>query len=373
LISIYCAAGDTRYYPVAEPHGILYGARMPEKVYRTPFFVDNDWNHPDRSTYMKSLALRRPVMATVLDWEYAHQEEEVFSWLDEAADHVQRSLIIIPKLFDLRRDTDRLEAALRRIPRFVKGREVVWGYPVPLRSKNEFAGDPLPDWYYENQKVHLLGGSPHKQYELSVTLGTVVSVDNSYMQARSKMLQFLSAGGSYKGALNKRFPQLQESVYGDKTDRDLHLYAFKMSCMNFVAMWTGYKETIRFAVENDIEAMNRIARMHPKDLPFISKVQMRESLLKSEMIVSENCDGVVTGFARYHTRRDGVTRLYDIAVHRDYRKQLIGTGLIAALPKPLEVVTPFDSDANAWYERLGYRLVKRYPGKSRDLHLWSSE
>lgn len=372
MISIYCAAGDTQYYPVAAPYGFKYGARMPAKVHRPPFFVDNDWNNPDRSAYMNSLKEHRPVMATVLDWERADQEEEVFSWLDEAADHVQRSLIIIPKLFDLRRNTDRLEAALSRIPRFVKGREVIWGYPVPLRSKNEFAGDPLPDWYYENQKVHLLGGSPHKQYALAQKLGTVISVDNSYLRVRSFGLRFFSAGGAYP-CVDRWFPTLKQSVFGDLTEDKLHLFAFRMSCMNFQAMWTGYKETIRFGVERDVEEVNKIARMYPKELPYIPKVQLRRSIAARELIVSENSEGKVSGFAQFHTRRDGVTRLYDIAVHRDYRKQLIGTGLIAALPKPLEVVTPFDSDANAWYERLGYRLVKRYPGKSRDLHLWSSE
>ena len=162
---IYCAGGNPRFWKIATDAGFQYGVQLPDTVYGPLYFADQDWRKPNREVYMAALAEHRPVMATVLDWEYDEQLPEILNWAEEAAQYV-KLIIVIPKVMD----------GIPRIPHRVGGRNVVLGYSVPTR----YAGTEIPIWSFSGWPVHLLGGSPHKQMEIYAYLrliADVVSVD----------------------------------------------------------------------------------------------------------------------------------------------------------------------------------------------------
>lgn len=138
---------------IAHAAGWLYGARLPPKGI-APFplyFADQDWRRPDRTRYMAELQIRRPVLATVLDWETPEQLPEVLSWAEEAAQHVSEAVLLIPKV----------PGGVPLLPRRVGGKDVWLAYSVPTA----YGGSPVPLWELGGWPVHLLGGSPQKQHD----------------------------------------------------------------------------------------------------------------------------------------------------------------------------------------------------------------
>lgn len=215
---IYCAGKNARYEAAAHAAGFKIGAQLPATVYHPVYFADQDWRRPDRARYMAALAQHRPVVATVLDWERRDQLDEVLSWAEEAAQYVQR-VIIIPKVLSWNNPLDLL-------PRRVGGADVVIGYSVPTRH----GGTDLPLSYFERWPVHLLGGSPHAQMRLARRLN-VVSADGNMHQLQSQSGRFWSAEKGSKG----HWRQLREIGIDLPTDNNLE--AFRLSCENIAAAW----------------------------------------------------------------------------------------------------------------------------------------
>lgn len=373
---IYCAAKNSKFAVAAMRRNLRYGAQLPAKVYHPPYFVDNDWNQPDRAKYMAALKEHRPAVATVLDFEYTHQYDEVMSWMHEASQHVRETVIVIPKLYDAYDDID---GWLRRIPREVCGKEVRLGYPVPLKKgDSRFAGRPLPEWCYGDWPVHLLGGSPQRQHEIAHYVN-VVSIDNNYTQSQAtSRAQFFAAGGIHQQAATRYWPKVSESVYSDVT-QDAPYLAFELSCMNLHALWNGCKATIRFAVEADIPAIVKIARQYRSELGYVMTPALRESLQRQTLVVAEYSNRVV-GFVNYYTRkRDGVSVVYEIAVERSHKGSSIGRSLLDIVPRPVRLKCPVILDdnrhnpANDFYAAYGLRHAGTEPGKRRALNIWTSE
>ena len=124
---IYCADGNPRFAKIAIDAGFFYGARLPGSVKYPIHFADQDWKNPDRARYMVELEKHRPVMATVLDWEQEEQLGEVLSWAEEAAQYVER-VLLIPKVI----------GGIERLPRKIGGADVVLAYSVPTRYGGTF-------------------------------------------------------------------------------------------------------------------------------------------------------------------------------------------------------------------------------------------
>ena len=222
---IYCADGNKRLAQIAIDAGFLYGARLPGTIYWPIFFADQNWKQPDRARYMNALAQHKPTMATVLDLESYNQLETVLTWADEASQHVQRTIIIIPKLHGI----------IRHIPTQINGKEIRLGYSVPTK----FGATTVPIWEFAARTVHLLGGSPHAQMRLSQYLDTRSVDGNMHQLLAIRYNQFWTPGNAHH-ARNRFWPTLKDTN-NDKLWRDgakdANYEAFTRSCHNIFTAW----------------------------------------------------------------------------------------------------------------------------------------
>ena len=222
---IYCASGNPRFTQIATDAGWLYGAQLPGTVYThiAPlFFVDQNWKIPQREIYMDKLKEHHPPQATVLDLEHTAQLSEVLEWAEEAAQFVQR-VVIIPKVFGI----------IPHIPARIGGADVVLGYSVPTK----YAGTQVPVWEFARRPVHLLGGSPQRQISLRYYLN-VISADGSYAsKMATRYCQFWTPGNAL--AKDRYWPRLIEAngVLWNDGGRDAPYEAFRRSCANIMAAW----------------------------------------------------------------------------------------------------------------------------------------
>lgn len=216
---IYCADGNKRYAQIAIDAGYKYGARLPARgLYFAPWFADQDWKNPDRERYMSELAKHRPHMATVLDWEHEGQLSEVLGWAEDAAQYIE-IVVIIPKV----------HGGVERLPSIIAGKEVRLGYSVPTAyggtelMVNEFFGWP----------VHLLGGSPGKQKEISHYLD-VRSVDGNMhlKQANTRGLFWVPGKSPFANC----WRSIQEAD-GKRWSGKAQYEAFRRSCENIREFW----------------------------------------------------------------------------------------------------------------------------------------
>jgi len=225
---IYCADGHEQLARIAIETGYLYGTRLPKRGLHFPiYFADQDWKRPARKAYMAALVEHRPAMATVLDWERAEQLAEVLDWAEEAAQYVER-VVIIPKV----------PGGIGKLPRRIGDRGVILGYSVPSR----YGGTPLPLWSFAGWPVHLLGGSPHRQIEYwryLVNIADVVSVDgNMHNLMATRYCQFWRPGDA-RYASNRYWPTLREANGGINWagKLDAPYEAFRRSCVNIREAW----------------------------------------------------------------------------------------------------------------------------------------
>jgi hypothetical protein len=227
---IYCADGNARFAEIAIEAGFTYGAQLPRTVYFDPAFVDQKWRNPNRAKYMAALAQYRPRIATVLDWERQGQLSEVLEWAEEAAQFTE-TVVIIPKVW----------GGIARLPRQIGGKPVRLGYSVPTG----FAGTSVTLWEFMGWPVHLLGGSPLTQYQLSQYCGlNVVSVDCNYHQKIATRYNQFFEPIRVNYARNKNWPTLREANGGRKwgdgsATADAPYEAFRRSCENIMKMWRG--------------------------------------------------------------------------------------------------------------------------------------
>lgn len=220
---IYCGGGNPRFYEIATTAGFEYGAQLPDTVYGPLYFADQNWKQPNREAYMAALAKHRPYMASVLDLEYEAQLSDVLSWVEDAAAFVD-VVMIIPKVCGI----------IEKLPRNVAGADVRLGYSVPTKHGATF----VPVWEFSGWPVHLLGGSPHKQYEIAHYFDNVASVDGNMFQKMA--VQFCAF---YEPDRRKHrrghWPTLQEAD-GKKWDNDAPYEAFRRSCKNIIEMWKSF-------------------------------------------------------------------------------------------------------------------------------------
>lgn len=352
---IFCAAGNRRFGEIALRHGLKYGAQLPATIYHAPYFVDQNWREPVRSTYMAALANHHPALATVLDWERAEQRDEVLSWAEEAAQYVTDSVIIIPKV----------SGTIADLPRVIGGKPVRLGYSVPTK----FAATTVPQWEFVGWPVHLLGGSPGGQIKHARYLNAR-SADGNYTQKLAlQFKQFFTAGATERGA-NRFYPKVEE-IYGH-IGEDAHYLAFELSCMNLRAAWAGCTALIRYAVADDIPAVQGIAYQWREALGRVMRPALVEAAARRELIVAER-HGQVVGFANTRTRRDGVTVVYEFAVDRAHLRSRIGTGLLAAVPVPTRLkVTADNAIARSFYEAREMCCIAHEAGKHRPLLVYES-
>lgn len=220
---IYCSDGNRRFAEIAIDAGFTYGAQMPNTIYFQPEFVDQNWKSPDLNKYAAVVVEHNPRLATVLDWEQTEQLPEVLSWAETIAPYVEM-VIIIPKVI----------GEVGRLPRIIGGRPVRLGYSVPTR----FGGTCVPAWEFGGWPVHLLGGSPQVQYQLSYYMD-VRSVDgNMHLKMATQYNTFFDL---QKRTRRGYWPSLKDfdgKKWGDgSASADAPYEAFRRSCLAIHKMW----------------------------------------------------------------------------------------------------------------------------------------
>lgn len=224
-VLIYCADGNERFADIAIEAGFRYGAQLPNTVYHWPYFADQDWRNSDRQRYMAALAKHRPHMATVLDWEHENQLPEVLAWAEEAAQYVEQ-VLVVPKVI----------GGIGSLPRVVGGKSVTLAYSVPTK----YGGTQVPIWEFIGWPVHLLGGSPQRQMEVAMYLDDVVSIDGNMANLMATRNCQFWVPGTATYASNRWWPSLREANGGKLVEGDDLIYeAFRRSCENIIAAWTG--------------------------------------------------------------------------------------------------------------------------------------
>lgn len=350
---IYCADGNPRFAKIAIEQGFTYGAQLPNSVAFKPQFIDQNWKEPDRVAYMRALAKYKPRLASVLDWEREEQLHEVLEWAEEAAYYVSEAVIIIPKVM----------GGIPHIPETIGGKAVRLGYSVPT----SFAGTELPLWEFTRRSVHLLGGSPNKQLELTRYLN-VSSADGNYSQLMAVRYGQFFACNAMARVSKPQWPKLHEV---HKVDCDVPYHAFRLSCINIRAAWADCRAYIRYGTEQDIPAIKQIANQYKAELGFVNSAALLTAMIRYEVYVAEYM-GQVVGFVNWHRRRDGWSTIYEIAVHRDYQRQKIGRALLEAVPAPRRLKCTFDNPANDFYESTGMILDGQEAGRKRALNVWTT-
>jgi len=135
--------------------------------------------------------------------------------------------------------------------------------------------------------------------------------------------------------------------------------------------------SIRKATGRDLRSIDALATAHRKELGFVRRVALAESIRRGEILVAENDEHVV-GLVHYRRRLDQQTTLYNIVVSPDRRQRGIGRRLIRALIREVRSLgkqcvvlkCPSDLPANKIYARLGFRRWREEPGKRWALTLW---
>lgn len=351
---IYCAGGNAKFAEIAVKHGFTYGSQLPATVYQPVKFADQNWKDPDFNAYMTALALHKPRIATVLDYDDNTTLDEVLRWAEAASLHVSEAIIIIPKI----------SGTVPSIPHCINGISVRLGYSVPT----QFGGTPVPYWEFFGRPVHLLGGSPKEQLKISGLAGMcIASVDGNYLQKMAIQYKQWFANGTARYANNRFYPRLDD-VYQDVSEDGMYM-AFELSCMNLQVAWSGASVTIRFAIENDIDAIKRIANQYKNELGFVSSASLKTGIKRRSLLVAEY-NGYIVGFCNYWARRDGTQTIYEIAVDKSRQGEGIGRAFIAAIPKPIQLKCTVDNKANQFYDRLGFRLTETVEGRKRPLNVW---
>lgn len=220
---VYCAGGNPRFADIAIAAGFRYGAQLPNyKTYADVWFADQDWKNPDRAAYMAALAQHRPQMATVLDWEYSSQLDEVLNWAEEAANHVER-VLIVPKVI----------GEIDRLPRRIGGKDIVLAFSVPTTH----GGTQVPNWEFAGWPLHLLGGSPQQQMRYALHLNAIADVVSADGNMSNKMAHYCRFWRSKPGAKG-HWVQLAEVGDGN-WGKDANAEAFRRSCANIMEAWRG--------------------------------------------------------------------------------------------------------------------------------------
>jgi ribosomal protein S18 acetylase RimI-like enzyme len=124
---------------------------------------------------------------------------------------------------------------------------------------------------------------------------------------------------------------------------------------------------LRMARLNDIDDIKRVAAKHTRELGFILRPALQEAVRREELIYDEETGA----FCHYHTRRDGVSVIYEICTPVEARGKGIAKKMISWLPLPIRLKCPVDNESNKFYKHIGFTLAGTEPGKSRALNVWT--
>jgi hypothetical protein len=380
--------GSTQGCCIATRSGWLYGIQSTNACYPCPMseftkthkveFVDNDYFHYDHQAHLEVVKKLRPKYCTVRDIMNQSQCEEagieffelsqILEWAEDLRQYAE-NVIVIPK-YD----------CLSEIPD-----HFVLGYSVPTSH----GGTPLPIEMFKGRRVHLLGGSPNKQIAYWQQIPEdVVSLDNNYILLMAKYGQvWLPTGETttlselgVKDTSNPHLTAIALSVGYFTGVLSNPLYAgLAVTQGNFAAYFgkqgdEANQETlarindkeIRQATKDDIDRIKDVAKSYSKEIGFILRPALEEAVNRAELLYHEETGS----FCHYHTRRDGVSVIYEICTPIQARGKGIAKKMISKIPLPVQLKCPVDNASNKFYEHTGFELIGTEDGKKRRLNVW---
>jgi GNAT superfamily N-acetyltransferase len=123
-----------------------------------------------------------------------------------------------------------------------------------------------------------------------------------------------------------------------------------------------------------IPGVQNIARLCADGVGFVRRVALVRAVQLGELYVAmmaSRGNEAVVGFANTHKRKDGWTTIYEIAVHPSWQRRGVGRELIDVLPRPVRLKCTVDNEgANAFYDWMGFQLVRVEDGRKRKLNVW---
>jgi N-acetylglutamate synthase-like GNAT family acetyltransferase len=141
---------------------------------------------------------------------------------------------------------------------------------------------------------------------------------------------------------------------------------------------SGSEVEIRHAVTDEIGVIKRLFDEHKRELGFVVKAALENSIARRELLVAVSEVDEVIGAVHYRHCKDGQTTLYSIVVDSAYRSRTIGRALLHALKheasnkgqKSIQLKCPAELEANKFYEAERFLLVTVEPGRRRPLNVW---
>lgn len=207
---IFCAGGNPRLMDSAISIGWLPGARSDHWSHVPIRFVDIDYKRPQWEKHLARVMKEQPKYATVPDLREdcfdaadiaraIRQAEELANWCEIP--------LIVPKL----------SGQIALIPE-----QIALGYSVP----STYGGAKYPAWELAGRRIHLLGGSPKKQYEAASYLAGIATV--------------MSADGNYATLMAKRYMEFWTGKtwqHWPHWNRDEYYACCEASLRNIYRMW----------------------------------------------------------------------------------------------------------------------------------------
>lgn len=210
---IYCAGNNARLVDIAAEEGWLLGLRSDESIHRLPDFVDINYRKPDFEKHLEVVKQHRPKYATVPDLsekEVSRQDvERALQQIEQIQPYCEIPLVV-PKL----------SGQIALLPL-----DIAIGYSVP----SSYGGAQFPVWELAGRRVHLLGGSPRKQWQAYLHLSaiaTVTSADSNYAQKMA-----VKYGEYWEKDKWVEHPDVKRGM------KDLYFDCWRWSCRNIRQRW----------------------------------------------------------------------------------------------------------------------------------------
>lgn len=213
---LYCAGGNSLLSDIAFQAGWLLGFRSDKNMGGSPHpvsFIDVEYKKPDFKRHLEIVQRYHPKYATIPDLsEKEVSKQDITRAIDQAKQLAPycEIVLIVPKL----------SGQIEMIPQ-----DIAIGYSVP----SGYGGAQYPLWELAGRRVHLLGGSPRKQFQTYLHLSaiaTVISADGNY--AHKMAVSYAMYWQRHKW----HYHPLKQS--GGK---DLYAECWRLSCRNIRAYW----------------------------------------------------------------------------------------------------------------------------------------
>jgi N-acetylglutamate synthase-like GNAT family acetyltransferase len=332
---------------IAREFGWLPGARYTNlrdlREFKDIGLIDIDWKNYDFQRHLDAVRRTRPRITIARDVSKASDLDNTLAQAAELARWAQK-VVIVPKD---RKLGPRLASIVPE--------SFLLGYSVPTK----YGRTDIPLAWFDGRPVHLLGGRPDRQYELSKILN-VFSVDGNRITLDAQY------GDYFVGDRFVRHP-----VGG-------YHACIRASLRVANGLWASAERVeYRSATRIDVPSIKALADAHRLELGFVLRPVILASADAHSVIVALS-KGEVIGFVRFHHRRDGITTIYEVCVDATRRMQGIGRRLVDVLRSKaktlghssMKLKCPEGVAANEFYACIGMTHTSIEKGRRRRLMVW---